>query len=160
MTDYQINNGVRYAWLILAIAAVLCAFLKGAWHQLAMASIAVLMYFITRPKVHIPQVIYREIQETIQNALNHMEDNHRILVITEDLPDDMVLDLKIDMQQKVTKTRFNDDAWGARMMFTETNWECICEITEVHVLNKYGRELPSDFDEARLDLEFEVTDWK
>lgn len=160
MTDYQINNGVRYAWLILAIAAVLGAFLKGAWHQLFIAAIAVLMYFITRPKVHISSETYLEIQDQIQNALNCMEDNHRILVVNVDLPDEMVLDLKIDMQQNATETKFWDDAWGARKMFTETNWECVCEITEVHVLDKYGRELPSDFDEDRLDLEFEVTDWK
>lgn len=160
MTDYQINNGVRYAWLILAIAAVLGAFLKGAWHQLFIAAIAVLMYFITRPKVHISSETYLEIQAHIQNALNGMEDNHRILAVNVDLPDEMVLDLKIDMQQNATETKFSDDAWGARKMFTETNWECVCEITEVHVLDKYGRELPSDFDEDRLDLEFEVTDWK
>ena len=160
MTDYQINNGVRYAWLILAIAAILGAFFKGAWHQLSIAAIAVLMYFITKPKVHIPTEIYMDIQEQIQNALNGMEDNHRILVVNLDLADEMVLDLKIDMQQKETKTKFRDGAWGAMKMFTETNWECVCDITDVHVFDKYGHELPSDFDEDRLDLEFEVTDWK
>ena len=110
--------------------------------------------------VHITGEAYRELQRQIQNAVDRMEDEYQTIEVEAELPDDAAIYLTIEMTSKSTQTRFRDDAWGAPKWFNETNWECNCEITKVEVLDSSGKVRESDFDESRLDLEFEVTDWQ
>lgn len=110
--------------------------------------------------VHITGEAYRELQRRIHNAVDCMENEHQTIEVDAELPDDAAIYLTIEMRAHETKTKFTDDAWGIPQMFIETNWECNCEITKVEVLDSSGKARESDFDESRLDLEFEVTDWQ
>lgn len=117
--------------------------------------------FFGKEPVHITEKAYQDLNKQIEYWATDMEeDGKREIEIEAELPDDAAIYLTIEMRAHETKTKFTDCAWGAVQIFTETNWECNCEVTKVQVLNGRGKEVESDFDESNLDLEFEVTDWR
>lgn len=159
---------------ILGLICILAIFLAGAENPdgscnivwtlscIAVAALCGWSWGKMNPKpVHVTDEAYIELQRQIQYEIDAMEDEPcKTIEIEAELPDDAAIYLTIEMTAKVTKSKFTDDAWGAPKIFTETNWECTCEITNIQVLDGNGKERESDFDESNLDLEFEVTDWK
>lgn len=160
-SDYKINKGLSYVWLVVAIGAVLGAFLKGAWHQLFIAGIATLMFFVMRPKkwIHIPDEAYTDLNDQIQNAITDMEDESKTILVETEV-DGASVSLAIELNAKVTNYTFYDDAWGYRKKFTETNFYCSVEIVGMKVIDENDREVDSDFDEDYIQAEYESTDWK
>ena len=141
----EMDGSCNIFWTLGCIAfAVLCGWLWSKYFQ----------------PMKITSEAYFELQRQIQDAIDRMEDEYQTIEVEAELPDDAAIYLTIEMRAHETKTKFTDDAWGAFQVFTETNWECNCEVTKVQVLDKYGREVESDFDANMLDLEFEVTDWQ
>lgn len=122
-------------------------------------SIASLFVRLFAKPVHITDEAYIELQRQIQDAVDGMEEEHKNIKIEAELPDDAVIHLTVYMCAQVSKIKFRDDAWGATRTFTETNWCCDCEITNVQVLDAKGIGRKSDFDELNLELEFEETEW-
>lgn len=141
------DGSLNIAWSLSCIAiAAFCGWLWGKMNP---------------GPIHITDEAYIELQRQIQYEIDAMEDEPcKTIEIEAELPDDAAIYLTIEMTANVTKSKFTDDAWGAPKIFTETNWECTCEITNIQVLDGNGKERESDFDESNLDLEFEVTDWE
>lgn len=86
--------------------------------------------------IHITSEAYEELQRQIQREIDAMEDESRKSIeIEADLPDYAAIYLTVEMYAKVTKSKFIDGARGALQLFTETNWECTCEITGIRVFD-------------------------
>lgn len=145
-------GGVQYAdgscnltWTLSCIAVVaVCGWLWGRYFN----------------PVHIPDDVYKELQEQIQHEADTMEGDYEESEIAAVLPDDGAIYITLALSSIVSKVRFTDDAWGATQTFTEVSWRCDCEITKVQVLDKHGKEQESDFDERNLQLGFENMVWK
>ena len=113
-----------------------------------------------RPKVHITQEAYIELQRQIQDLVDTMEKEQEIVCISADIEEELTVFVSLEMNASSSQIRFRDDAWGQSRMFTEVNWHCECEVLHVFVLGPKGERLSCDFDESNLDLEFETHEWK
>ncbi len=160
--DYKFNKGLSLVWLLVAVCAVFGAFWKGAWHQLLLAVIGVTMYVVMRPKkwVHIPMVVYNDLNERIALDISDMCDECKESSVDADVKDGIFVRISFRITQKETRTKFRDDAWGASKIFTEYNWEAGVEILNVAVLDENDKALDSDFDEDLIETEYETTEWR
>lgn len=136
------------------------------WWTIAWFAVAVVIgvlwgeYFNQKP-IHITDEAYLELQTQIQEEIDRLcDETHETVTIEADLPDNAVIRLTIDIKSDSSKIRFKDNAWGYTKTFTEYNWHCQCEITDVSVIDSNEREVESDFDEDKLELEFESSEWK
>jgi len=136
------------------------------WWTIGWLAIAVVVgliwgkYFNPKP-IHITNEAYIELQKQIQDEIDRMDDEtHETIVVNAELPNNAVISLTIDIKSEYSKIKFRDDAWGYTRTFTEHNWYCLCEITDVFILDANGNEVTNDFDESQLELEFESTEWK
>lgn len=156
----------------LGMITVVAIFLAGAENPdgscnivwtlscLAVVVLGAVLWNKTHPApVHITSEAYSELQRQIQGAVETMQDDHEIIEIVAELPDDASIYLTVALSASTSHTKFTDDAWGATQTFTETNRCCTCEIDTVLVIDGKGNERESDFDESNLELEFETTDW-
>ena len=161
-SEYRINKVLSYIWLVPAVAAVLGAFLKGAWLQLLLAAICITMYVAMRPRkwVHIPGETYDELNKQIYDAVSKMEEGMTHVVVGAQAGDQNV-SVIAELHANVTSRPFYDDAWGYRKKFMETNFYCCVKIVSVKVFDPTCRhELDSDFDEDFIESEYETTEWK
>ncbi len=173
--EHRINSKVmkKTFEIILGLIVLAAVFLAGAQNPdgscnlawtfscLAVAVVSGALWWKLHPKpIHITDEAYIELQRQIQDAVDEMDNNeHRKIEIEAELPDDAAIYLTIEMSSHISKSKFVDDAWGADRIFTETNWECNCEITKIQVFDGNGKLRESDFDSSNLELEFDTTDW-
>ena len=159
--EYKTNMILSYAWLVVVIVAILGAFIKGAWHQLLIAAIAGVMYFVTHPRkrVHIPEDAYAELNDQILSIVSTMDGDHKEKTVEVEIQDGIMVSLVVEINQSVSRSKFSDNAWGATKIFTETNWYCTVDIQSVIVRDERLRILDSDFNEDLMTLEYESTEW-
>jgi hypothetical protein len=160
--DQKFNRVINYVWLALAVAALFAVFFKGAYHQLFTAVIAVIMFVVTRPRrrFHIPDQAYSDLNMQIEGAISLMFDERTKDAVFRTDEGDVDVALRVRIKAEENKTRFTDGAWGHVRTFTEFNYYCYVEILEVIVTDENGRVVDSDFDEDRIETEYETTEWK
>ena len=160
--DRNLNTAISYVWLAVALAALFAVFFKGAHHQLFVAVLATVMFIATRPgkRFHIPDQAYSDLNMQIEKAISEIEDEETKEAVVETDEGDAHVSLRVRLEARVYHTRFVDDAWGQVRKFTETSYYCYVEILEVRVTDDNGKAVESDFDESRIEAEYETTDWK
>lgn len=159
-TDYEIHRGLSIIWITLAVVALVFAVVSRAWHQLLVAGIAFVMFVASRPKkwVHIPDVIYDELNRQIEDGMALMTCNDKRFTFNAE-EGDMDVAISVKISSRVTRSKFTDGAWGAVKKFTETNFYGYVEILGVSVTDAKGHELESDFDEDKIQVEYTSTEW-
>lgn len=159
--EHEINKAINYVWLMVAFVAISCAILKGAWHQLLLAGVALVMFLAMRPKkwVHVPDCIYDDLNRQIEDFVSGISNGTRTVTVKAE-EGDVCVYVSATLEAETTKSKFTDPAWGAAKTCVETNFYCSVSVLGVRITDANGRIVDSDFDVEIIQSEYESTVWE